>query len=450
MKILFFSHYFPPEVNAPATRTYEHCVRWAAAGHDVTVVTCVPNCPDGIVYEGYRNRLRRQVEMIDGVRVVRVWSYVAPNAGTVRRIVNYLSYMLSAVWVGLRLPRPDVMVATSPQFFCGWAGVVLHWLRRVPLVLEIRDIWPESIETVGAIRFRPVLRFLQWLERRMYLAADHIVTVGEGYRQKIAEKVDVLHRLTVITNGVDLRFFVPGEPDPRFLHLWDLEDKFVCSYVGTIGMAHGLEVVLGAARLLRARGRDDIRFCLVGDGAMRARLEDQARREGLDRLVIFTGRQPKEEVPPILASSGACLIHLKKCELFGTVLPSKIFETMAMGRPIILGVDGQARQIMREAEAGVEMQPGSAESLVAAVERLADEPGLAARLGASARQYVAKHFNRDVLAEQYLRLLHEVAGVKEQAGGGGAEAGAPLVAAPAQGHMDATLRREPAGSSHLG
>ncbi|MCR4414327.1 MAG: glycosyltransferase family 4 protein, partial [Thermoguttaceae bacterium] len=406
---LFFSHYFPPEVNAPATRTYEHCVRWAKAGHDVTVVTCVPNCPDGVVYPGYRNRLRRQVEFVDGVRVVRVWTYLAANAGTVRRIANYLSYMLSAVWTALWLPRPDVVVATSPQFFCGWAGLIVQWLKRVPFVLEIRDIWPESIETVGAIRNRPILRFLQWMERRMYLAADHIVAVGQGYRDKIVEKADVADRISVITNGVDLRFFVPGEPDPRFLHMWDLEDKFVCSYVGTIGMAHGLEVVLGAARLLKAKGRDDIRFCLVGDGAMRQRLEDQARRDGLERLVIFTGRQPKEEIPPILASSGACLIHLKQCELFGTVLPSKIFETMAMGRPIILGVNGEARQIVLEAGSGVLMEPDSAESLVEAVERLADDPGQAAQAGLRARQYVAEKYNRDCLAEQYLELLHAVA-----------------------------------------
>jgi len=412
MHILFFSHYYPPEVNAPATRTYEHAVRWVRAGHEVTVVTCVPNCPSGVVFEGYRNRLRPQLEVLDGVRVVRVWTYVAPNAGTVRRILNYLSYMISAVLVAIRLPRPDVVIATSPQFFCGWAGVLLHWLRRVPLVLEIRDIWPDSIETVGAIRFRPVLRFLEWLERRMYLAADHVVTVGEGYRQNILKKVDLGERISVITNGVDLKRFVPQGPDARFLHQWDLEGAFVCSYVGTIGMAHGLEVVIEAARLLRARGRRDIRFCLVGDGAERARLENLARQAGVSDLVVFTGRQPKEEIPPILASSDACLVHLRPCELFGTVLPSKLFEIMAMGRPIILGVNGQARDIVRQAEAGVEIEPGSAQGLAEAVERLADDRVLAARLGASARKYVAAHFNRDILAAEYLKLLHRVAGVE--------------------------------------
>lgn len=418
MKILFLSHYFPPEVNAPASRTYEHCVRWVRAGHEVTVITCVPNCPAGVVYEGYRNRFRPQVEVVDGIRVVRVWTYVAPNAGTLRRIVNYLSYMLSAVVAALRVPRPDIVIATSPQFFCGWAGVAVHWLRRVPFALEIRDIWPESIETVGAIRFRPVLRLLQWLERRMYLAADHIVAVGEGYRCKILERLGGEGRgpeISVITNGVDLGFFRPQRPDVRFLHQWDLEGRFVCAYVGTIGMAHGLEVVIEAARLLKAAGHEDIRFCLVGDGAERARLQRLAQESGVDDLVVFTGRQPKEEIPRILASSDVCLVHLRNCELFGTVLPSKIFEIMAMGRPMILGVNGEAQRIVREAEAGIAIEPGSAASLAQAVQRLADERWLSDRLGASARQYVARHYNRDVLAQRYLRLLHTVCGMEYQA-----------------------------------
>jgi glycosyltransferase involved in cell wall biosynthesis len=417
MRILFLTHYYPPEVNAPATRTYEHCVRWARAGHDVTVITCAPNCPDGVLFEGYKNRLSPQFETVDGVKVVRVFTYLAPNAGTLRRIVNYLSYLVSAVLASLSQPRPDVVVATSPQFFCGWAGVIVKWLKRAPFVLEIRDIWPESIEAVGALRNRPLLRFLEWLERRMYRAADHIVAVGNGYRQRILAKVDIPDRISVVTNGVDLERFVPGDPDPRFLHVWDLENKFVCSYIGTIGMAHGLEVVIEAARILRSKGRTDISFCLVGDGAMRQKLQDEAQREGLSQQVVFTGMLPKEEMPGILASSDACLIHLKKCDLFGTVIPSKLFETMAMGRPIIMGVEGEARDIVRWAGAGLEMEPGSAESLVKCVESLADQPALKREFGRSARAFVAEHFVRDALAEKMLRRLSEVAGARGDAAG---------------------------------
>ncbi|MGQ0633603.1 MAG: glycosyltransferase family 4 protein [Planctomycetaceae bacterium] len=411
MRILFFSHYFPPEVNAPATRTYEHCVRWARAGHDVTVVTCAPNCPDGIVCDGYRNRLRPQIEHVDGVRVVRVWSYVAPNSGTLRRILNYLSYLVSAVVASLRLPRPDVVVATSPQFFCGWAGVFASRLRRAPFVLEIRDIWPESIGAVGAMRNRAALGLLEWLERRMYLAADHIVAVGNGYRDRILEKASVPERVSVVTNGVDLERFVPAAPDPRFLHMWDLEGKFVCSYVGTIGMAHGLGVVVEAAAMLRDQGRDDICFCIVGDGAERQKLKAAVDQAGLSGAVVLTGLLPKDEMPAVLSSSQACLIHLRKCELFGSVIPSKLFETMAMQRPIVMGVEGEAREIVRRAHAGVEMEPESAASLVECVTRLADDRELSSELGRSARQFVARNYSRDVLAQTMLHVLQNVARV---------------------------------------
>ncbi|MBN2473999.1 MAG: glycosyltransferase family 4 protein [Pirellulales bacterium] len=420
MKILFFSHYFPPEVNAPATRTYEHCVRWVRAGHDVTVVTCAPNCPNGVVYPGYKNGVRRQIEDVDGIRVVRVWTYMAPNAGTVRRVLNYVSFLATATLASLRLSRPDVIVATSPQLFCGWAGVLASWLKRVPLVLEIRDIWPESIEAVGALRNRLLLRLLERMERRMYRSARHIVAVGRGYRDNIVSKVGLGDRISVITNGVDLEFFKPAEPDVRFLHMWDLEDRFVCSYIGTIGMAHGLEVVLDAAKILKQKKRRDICFALVGDGASRQRLREQAKQADLTDMVVFVDRQPKEEIPPILASSDACLIHLKKCELFGTVLPSKIFETMAMERPIIIGVRGEARDIVVEAGAGLEMEPDSASSLVEAIKTLADDPGFAAQHGRAARTYVAKHYNRDLLAAEYLDLLHRVAGVADSEAPAGA------------------------------
>ena len=441
VRILFLSHYFPPEVNAPATRTFEHCVRWARAGHDVTVVTCAPNCPDGIVYPGYKNGFRSRVEYVEGVRVVRVWTYLSPNAGTVRRIVNYLSYMVIASLRAIRLPRPDVVVATSPQFFCGWAGVLVSRLRRVPLVLEIRDIWPESIEAVGAMRSRWLLRILERLERWMYRSADHIVTVGNGYRDRILEKVPVSDRTSVITNGVDLDLFVPGEPDVRFLHIWDLEDNFVCSYVGTIGMAHGLEVVLQAAHILKQRGRYEVRFCLVGDGAARKQLEEEAEKAGVKDMVLFLGRQRKEEIPRILASSHACLIHLKKCELFTTVLPSKVFETMAMGRPIIMGVGGEACEIVMAAGAGVEMEPGSAESLVRAVEMLADDGQSAIQRGHAARDYVARHFDRNGLAARYLSLLEAVA-----SGDGRSDEGGEL---PGQFVPSPSQQRKEAASSQL-
>ena len=408
MRILFLSHYFAPEGNAPATRVHELTRRWAAAGHDVTVVTCAPNVPAGVVYDGYENRWRQR-EVIDGVEVIRVWTYLAANQGTARRILNYLSYMLTATACALRLPRPDLVIATSPQFFCGWAGVLVSKLRRLPFVLEIRDLWPESIVAVGALAESPAIRFLEWLELRMYAAADHVVTVGSGYRDKLEAKGVARERVDIVPNGVDPAVFAPGGDGGAVRREFDLDDGFVCSYIGTIGMGSGLDVVLRAAERLKAEGRQDLRFLCVGDGAVRAELEARARARGLD-AVTFTGRQPKERMPEFLAASDACLVHLTRTDLFKTVLPSKLFEAAAVGKPVILGVEGVAAELLAEAEAGLCIEPENEGALVDAVSRLAGDPALAARLGRNALEKIAPRHDVNRLAAAYLELLGRLAG----------------------------------------
>lgn len=410
MHILFFTHYFPPEGNAPASRTYEHCLRWVRAGHRVTVITCVPNVPNGVPYAGYKNRLRSQREVVDGIEVIRVWTFLAANAGYIKRVLNYLSYMMMATFAGLFVAKPDVVVATSPQFFCGWAGVLVQALRRLPFILEIRDIWPESIEAVGAMKPGRIIRFLQWMERRMYAAADHIVAVGKGYRDNVSAKVDDPDKISVIYNGVDGTQFEPTEYDEDFLNSVALNDRFVCAYVGTIGMAHGLETVLDAAELLRSRNRQDIAFLLVGDGAKKEQLAAQAAARGLTGAVKFTGLLPKSQMPVVLASCDCLLVHLRPCELFETVIPSKIFEAMAMERPMIMGVRGESAEIVRQSGGGIEMIPGDADSLANAVTQLCDNSILYRSLQESGRRFVLTEYSRDRFAQDFLQLIHEVTG----------------------------------------
>ncbi|MEX2286724.1 MAG: glycosyltransferase family 4 protein [Planctomycetaceae bacterium] len=404
MHILFLSHYFPPEVNAPATRTYEHCRRWVRAGHRVTVITCAPSCPTGVVYAGYRNRWRFE-EQCDGIDVVRVWTSLAANRGFLRRIVNYVSYMFTATWCALWIRDVDVLVATSPQFFCGFAGVLCRWLRRTPFVLEIRDIWPESIITVGAMRRSRLIRVLEWLEQRMYKAADHIVTVGEGYRRQLLNRGVEPAKISVVPNGTDVSQFKPRRPSSELRQLWDAGgaigcDKFVCAYIGTIGMAHGLDVVLRAAAELKRLGRDDVVFWMVGDGAERQNLEAEVQRLMLVN-VIFTGMVEKSQLADVIASCDACLVHLRGTELFGTVLPSKMFEIMAMNVPMIMGVRGEAADIVAAASAGVPMIPDDEGSLLHAVAMLR-AAGDRYRQG---RAYVERFYNRDELATQMLTVL---------------------------------------------
>lgn len=401
MRILFFSHYYTPEGNAPATRVSALCERWAKAGHDVTVVTCPPNVPSGVVYDGYANK--RVSEVVNGVKVERVKVYLAANRGAVRRMLNFVSYFLQALFAALRLPRPDVVIATSPQIFCGYAGVWYKRLRHVPLVVEIRDIWPESMGAVGAHIPRFAYRGLEKVERTMYRTCDALVTVGDGYKARLAEKDVPEGKMSVVMNGTDLAVYRPQPKNAALLRQWGLEGKFVVSYIGTVGMACGLEVVLDAAPSVPS----NVVFVIVGDGAERARLEEEAKRRGLAN-VVFTGRQPKSSMPDWVASSDANLVHLRKTELFTTVMPSKIFESAGCRRPIIMGVDGFAKRLVLDAEAGLDMAPGDAASLVACVGRLAGDPELCRRLGENAYERIAKVHNRDAQAEAYLAVLETV------------------------------------------
>ena len=407
MRILFFSHYFPPEGNAPAARTYAHCTRWAAAGHDVTVVTCAPNHPRGVVYPGYRNRLRH-VEVVDGVRVVRVFTWLAANRGLWRRTASWLSYLATATLCGLLERRPDIVVATSPQPFCAWAGVLVGRWRRRPLLLEVRDLWPESVAGAGALRSPPALALIGLIGEGPCRAAARIVTVGEGYRRGLVERGVDPARIDVVMNGVDSGLFHPRAADRGLAARLGVAGRFVVTYCGTIGLAHGLDVVLRAAAALTAHGRRDIVFLLAGDGARLDELRAAASTARLDN-VVFTGRLERSHVPTLLACSDVCLVHLRAADAFASVMPSKIFEGAAMGLPLVLGVRGFARRFVQDAGCGVCIEPEDAHGLARAVVRLADDPALRRRLGEAGRVCAAR-FDRHLLAAAYLEIVERAAG----------------------------------------
>ena len=404
MRILFFSHYYEPEVNAPASRTAEHCRAWIAAGHDVTVVTSAPNHPQGRVYPGYRNRWF-QTETIDGVQVVRIWTLLAANEGFARRILSYLSYLISAILALPRLPKANVIVSTSPQFFCGLVGLFAGPFKRAPWVLEVRDLWPESIVAVGAMRKGRAIRFLEWLEAFAYRRADAVVSLTRSFVPHIAERRGTAKGVVLFSNATDLGAFVRSD-GCAVRRALGLEGKFIGAYVGTHGMAHGLTTILDAAEILKNDPR--FAFLMVGDGAERMRLEEARAERGLDNVLIL-GQRPKSEMPGVWSAIDASLILLKRSDAFKKVLPSKMMEAMAMRCPIILGVDGEAREVLEEANAGIAIPPEDAGALAAAMRSLADDPERAAGYGSSGRAYAVAHFDRAEVATRYLRFLEDVA-----------------------------------------
>lgn len=404
MRILFLSHYFPPEVNAPASRTFEHCKQWVKDGHEVYVVTCAPNHPRGKVYEGYHNKLFQREE-VEGIKLIRIWTYVTANEGFIKRTLNYLSYMLAVIFFIPFLPKADVVISTSPQFFNGLAGYFVSCLKGVPWILEIRDLWPESILVVGAIKNKIIIRFLEFLESFAYRKATHIVPVTDSFKRYMVDKGISPEKITVIKNGVDLQFYQALPEVGTTLDKLELDGKFVVSYFGTHGMAHHLETILEAAQILRQSG--DIIFLLVGDGADKARIE--AMREAMKLgNVILLSQQAKSRMPQLWASADVSLVLLKKTNLFKSVIPSKIFESMAMQKPIILGVEGESREIIEAADSGRCIEPENSTQLAQTILELRDNPSLRAQLGENGRKYVTEHFDRVLLARRYEAVMHSL------------------------------------------
>ncbi len=402
MKILFLSHYFPPEVNAPANRTYEHCREWARSGHEVHVITCVPSHPAGVPFAGYKAGWYQREER-DGIVVHRVWTCLAANRGVLKRTLNFVSFVPTAVWRAVRLGSFDIIVGTSPQFFCAIAACMSGMLKRTPWIFELRDLWPDSISAVGAARRYMPMRVLEWIELFMYRHARAVVSVSRSFIENLVSRGIDRRKLAFVPNGVDMSVWAAGSRARGRTALGLDDQAVVVSYIGTVGMAHDIGTILRAAALMQ-RTRPEVRFLIVGDGAEQQRLRDQVEAEGLDR-VTFTGLVPRDQIPDYLAASDISLVTLKRSDVFKTVLPSKMFESMAAARPIVLAVEGEARETLERSGAGLAVQPGNAEALADALQQLVDDAGLRHAMGVAGSAFVEREFGRRTWAARYLELL---------------------------------------------
>lgn len=413
MHILFLTDNFPPEVNAPASRTFEHCREWVRAGHRVTVITCAPNFPRGKVFEGYRNRLW-QSESMEGIRVVRVWSYITANEGFLKRILDYQSFMAAATLASPFVRGVDVVVGTSPQFFTACAAYVVSRLKRIPFVFELRDLWPESIRAVGAMKDSFALRLLERLELFLYRKAAAVVSVTHSFRDNLMRRGIDGGKIGVVTNGVDAGRFRPRPKDAELARRLGLEGRFVAGYIGTHGMAHALETLLEAAAMLRARADGEgFRILLLGDGASKPALVARAKEMGLDN-VLFVDSVPKDEVVRYWSLLDVAVIHLRRTELFTTVIPSKLFECMGMGIPVLHGVAGESAGIVAREDVGIVFEPENAAALCEGLLRLRDDAELYRRCSDNGIA-AARRYDRAALA---LAMLDMLEGLCRRRGGG--------------------------------
>lgn len=355
MHILFLTDNFPPESNAPATRTYEHARHWIEAGHQVTVITGAPNFPEGKLYKGYKNRWYEKSELA-GIQVIRVKTFISSNEGFALRILDFLSFMMSSFIAGIFQKRPDVIVATSPQFFTTISGWLLSVVKWRPFVFELRDIWPASITAVGAMKESKVIWLLEKLEMFLYRRADKIISVTHSFKSELIERGVSAKKIDVVLNGVELSTYQPRlYKDKAFSEYLGLQDKFVIGYIGTHGMAHALDKTIEAAEILQ--DNQSIVFLFVGSGAVKVKLKSIVTEKRL-KNVIFLDRQEKKDLPAIWSLCDLSLVSLKNTSLFTTVIPSKIFESMGMGVPVLAAIpDGEASDIIRSNKCGVVTLP---------------------------------------------------------------------------------------------
>ena len=401
MRILLLTDNYPPESNPPALRCSMHAKRWIQRGHHVNIVTSFPNFPDGKVFGGYRQSLFKR-ESLDGVDVLRVPTLIFPNRAIFLRILDFLSFMLTSCIASFFVGRPDVVLATSPQFFTAVSGWFVSRVYRRPFVFEIRDLWPDSIVAMGVMKEGRAIRFIRVIEQFLYRQADLIVTVTSSSRDLLIARGIDGGKIVVVSNGIDTGQLTPGPAPIELRQRLGLENKIVVSYVGTVGMAHGLQLILDAAQDCRNR-LPEVHFIIVGSGAELRDLQQQASERGLGN-VTFIGRVAHGEIVNYWRLSDMTLVLLKDIPLFRTVIPSKIFEAMATGTPTITNVRGELQTLLEPLGTAVMIEPSNLNALVDAIEMLAKSPARRQALATAATK-AATQYDRVVLADKLLDAL---------------------------------------------
>jgi len=409
MKILYLSQYFPPEVGATQARAYDMATGLIRAGHQVTMLTEVPNHPEGVIRPGYRGRLFFR-EALDDIDVIRVWVKTSSVKRLSTRLLFYLSYMVNATLAGVLIARRDydLLYATSPPLFVGGTALALSILRRLPLVFEVRDLWPESAVALGELRNPRFIRWSTWLEEHCYRRARRIVVVTQGIRARLLERGLPAGKLAFIPNGSNTELFCPQpEAASGLRRELGMEGRFLVIYAGIHGVAQGLETVLEAAQ--RLRDNPQIHFLLVGDGPSKSPLLQLKETLRLSNVTMLEG-QPREAIPVYLSAADVSLVPLRRLELFKGALPSKMLDAWACGVPVILGVDGEAREVLNMARAGIYVEPENASMLADIIVQLRDHPELCKVYGRNGRDFVVRNYDRRRLAESLEAALREVIG----------------------------------------
>ncbi|WP_408955102.1 glycosyltransferase family 4 protein [Natroniella sp. ANB-PHB2] len=402
MKVLFLTQYCPPETGAPQNRIFELAQGLKKKGHEVTILTAMPNYPKGEIFEEYKDKILREEEY-KGIRIIRTWIYATPSKKFIPKLLNYFSFTISSILLGVwKVGKQDVIFTESPPLFLGGSGYILSKLLGAKYIFNISDLWPESAVELGVLNNKLLIKLSTWLEEFCYKKADLISGQTKGIINNIKERGFDKNKLFLLTNGVDDNLFSRNKRSNQIRKELNIKDKFTIVYAGLHGLAQGLEVIVETAK--RLKEYDDIEFVLIGDGPKKESLIKLAERYNLNNIK-FVPLQPKEKIPKLIASMDATIIPLKKLDLFKGAVPSKMYEALASELPIILAIDGEARKIVEEAEAGIYVEPENVEEVTKAVLKLYQNRDLAREMGLNGRRYVEKFYARRTILNKFEKRL---------------------------------------------
>lgn len=402
MHILLIHQAFAALDEAGGTRHFEMAHYLSQYGHTITIIASPISYITGKARTGKMNWVNQQV-ISPNITILRTYTYPALHRSFIHRAISFLSFMVSSFFVGLRIKHVDLIWGTSPPIFQGITAWLLSFLKRVPFLFEVRDLWPTFAIAVGVLHNPLLIQASRLLERFLYCHADRVMVNSPGFVKHVTQHG--ARRIELIPNGADPSMFDPNSDGLPFRQQYNLENKFVALYSGAHGLSNDLEIVLQAAEQLR--DNDDIRFILIGDGKEKPALQAKAIEMGLPNL-IFLPPVPKTEMPMILAAANACIAILMPLECFNTTYPNKVFDYLAAGRPIVLAIDGAIRKVTETAGAGLPVPPGNPVAMAQAIQTLADNRQRAITMGLAGRQYVERHFSRPVLAEKLALLLMDM------------------------------------------
>ena len=405
MNILYLTQYFPPDMGAAQVRALEMAQNLVKSGHRVTILTEFPNYPSGVIPARYKFKLF-EGEISKGIEVVRCYVKTSPRKGLINRILFYLSFMLTSIIGGMKLKgKYDVVFATSPPLFVGLSGYAISKLKKIRFVFEVRDLWPESIVALEEVKNKTAIWLLEKIEGFCYKNASKVIVVTEGIYDHLTRRGVVKDKLHVIPNGANIEMFTYTHGNESVKQELGHAGKFLVLYSGLLGLAQGIETLVETVVLFRDDER--VLFVFMGDGPLKRKVQTLQTSYSLKNLLILD-ETAREGVVKYCAAADCCLVPLKKAEVFRTALPSKMFEAWASGRPVILSVDGEAREHLEKAEAGIWVEPEDSKGIADAVKYLLENPESCEVYGSNGRKYVEKHFSRKVQAEKLEKILLEV------------------------------------------